>query len=166
LINSRAFPDAVQRLRSLITDFPEWPYSYFYLALITNERADFQQAVNRCAAFRKAGIAEPEHLLFEVMSLTFLSRFDDARAILRDLKNTGIAVEDVTLIRVSPQTPEDILDQVKAIAQKVGLPIQKRNGAGLDPLFARLPPVDFGGQELVRKKTRISFRVFRGKRRY
>ena len=26
------------------------------------------------------------------------------------------------------------------------------NGAGLGPLFARLPPVEFGGQELVRIK--------------
>jgi hypothetical protein len=119
LMRSNKHSEALQRLQSLINDFPEWPYSYFYRAMITKQTNDFQAAVDRCGAFRKARIAEPEHLLFEAMGLTFLKQWDDARALVKGLKGKQISVEDVPLFYISKQTPADIRAEFEPIIQSM-----------------------------------------------
>ncbi len=134
LMNKRNLSEAKNSIASLIKKEPHWPYSYYYLGLLTADLNDFEMAARKCSAFRKARLAEPEHLLFEIMSLTFLDQHDQAQELLlqlkqqlQEIKNMSDSIGHVPIMVVSKNSPPGLAAELEAIAKNMNLPLHKGN---------------------------------------
>ena len=109
--------------QEIATMIPAWPYSYFYLGLnsIKANKPDlshFKEAAIRFERLRQAGILEPELLLYEAMTRTFLEDYEATQELLSSLSEFNDNVEEVTIIAINNSTPEHIHSRFVSIAKK------------------------------------------------
>ena len=106
---------------------PTWPYSYYYLGIWSGDAHCFKQAVNYFAEIRLANIREPEPLLYEAMSSTFLGDFDAARDRLADLAKLKISADGshIPVLVISKNTPPELQAQFDSAATRCKMQMQR-----------------------------------------
>jgi len=117
LIKAHDHEKATIILKSITSELPEWPYAYFYLGSISDDRSYFKKCIECCQNLRNNGIIEPEPLLFEAMSQTFLGDFDQSRQSLSDLERMVDQMSLIPIISYSTNTPPDIVNKLNEISK-------------------------------------------------
>ena len=122
-MNEHSETEATAIFKDISASEPLWPYSYFYLALtsINSNQSHlklFEDAAQHFEDMRKAGIVEPELLLYESMTRTFLGQFDETRNLLMKLNEFNDNVEDVVVMVIDGSSPEDIQQRFQKVSEK------------------------------------------------
>ena len=126
--NQRDTAGAAALFSEIGNNEPLWPYAHFYLGLNALNAAQpaaklFEEAAKRFEALRKVGIVEPELLLYESMTRTFLGDFETVRSLLKKLEDFHDNVQQITVLVAPKSAPEDILTRYTSISEKHKTPL-------------------------------------------
>jgi len=130
--NNNNTKTAESMFSEIATTLPSWPYSYFYLGLNSIKAkmlnlSYFQEAAARFEHIRGAGILEPELLLYEAMTRTFLEDYGATQGLLSSLSEFNDNVEEITIIAINNSTPDLLRSRFASIAEKKKIKIVPMN---------------------------------------
>jgi vacuolar-type H+-ATPase subunit F/Vma7 len=121
-----------QKCSDLLKDIekaePLWPYTYFYLGLNSINagkpaKTHFEKAIASFRDYRNVGIVEPEHILYQAMSQTFVEEYEDAAVLMSELANFRGGPDDITILAINASSPESLRATFQELAEKKGLPL-------------------------------------------
>lgn len=119
-----------QKCSDLLKDIekaePLWPYTHFYLGLNAIKagkpnKAHFEKAIASFRDYRSVGIVEPEHILYQAMSHTFVEEHEDAAVLMSELANFRSGPDDITILAINASSPESLRAMFQDLAKKKGL---------------------------------------------
>ncbi|MFC1692581.1 hypothetical protein ACFL1R_03650 [Candidatus Latescibacterota bacterium] len=125
-MNTRDNKTAKNEFSKIISELPDWPYSYFYLGIHENDIDNIRKALEILTKIRNVGIIEPEAQLFEAMSLTFLNQYQTCKSKINELKSLNAQLEDIPLVIISKNSPDSIKTEFRIIANKLNMSLQFR----------------------------------------
>jgi hypothetical protein len=118
---------ATKTLDQVITTAPDWPYGYFYRGAITGNTNDFNKAAELFSLVRSVEITEPEPLLFEALTDSFLGDEQAAMNSLDAMEKTRVQPSHIGFLILSPHCSSILQERFNAISVKLGMtPINKR----------------------------------------
>lgn len=105
---------------------PLWPYTHFYLGLNAIKakkpsKAHFEKAIASFREYRNVGIVEPEHILYQAMSHTFVEEYEDAIVLMNELANFRSGPDDTNILAINISVPERLRAMFQKLANKKGL---------------------------------------------
>jgi hypothetical protein len=105
---------------------PDWPYGYFYRGAITGNTNDFNKAAELFSLVRSVEIIEPEPLLFEALTDSFLGDEQAAINSLDAMEKTGVEPSRISFLIFPPHCSSNLQERFNAISAKLGMtPIDK-----------------------------------------
>jgi len=119
-----------QKCSDLLKDIekaePLWPYTHFYLGLNAikagkPDKTHFEKAIASFRDYRNVGIVEPEHILYQAMSHTFVEEHEDAAVLMSELANFRSGPDDITILAINASSPESLRATFQDLAKKKGL---------------------------------------------
>lgn len=116
-----------QKCSNLLKDIektePMWPYTHFYLGLNAIKAGEpgkthFEKAIASFREYRNIGIVEPEHILYQAMSHTFVEEHEDAVVLMNELANFQSGPDDIPILAIYASVPEHLLATFQELAKK------------------------------------------------
>jgi len=121
-----------QKCSNLLKDMektePLWPYTHFYLGLNAIKAGEpskthFEKAIASFREYRNIGIVEPEHILYQAMSHTFVEEHEDAVVLMNELANFRSGPDDITILTINASSPDSLRTTFQEFAKKKGLQV-------------------------------------------
>jgi len=102
---------------------PLWPYTHFYLGLNAIKagkpnKTHFEKTIASFREYRNIGIVEPEHILYQAMSHTFVEEHEDAFVLMNELASFRSGPDDITILAINSSVPERLLAMFQDLAKK------------------------------------------------
>lgn len=102
---------------------PLWPYTHFYLGLNAinagePDKVHFEKAIASFREYRNIGIVEPEHILYQAMSHTFVEEYEDAIVLMNELANFKNGPDDISILVINTAVPERLRAMFQGLASK------------------------------------------------
>ena len=110
-------------LKEIGEEEPLWPYTHFYLGLNAikagkPDKTHFEKAIASFREYRNIGIVEPEHILYQAMSHTFVEEHEDALVLMNELASFRSGPDDITILTINASVPERLLAMFQELAKK------------------------------------------------